>query len=142
MLWTEPGLDECFALLSVRAQQEIHRYYQPNVDLTEDDFEACRQAIYRTDPQLTHQAGKHFHLLESTFIHLSRNCGASGQQIRQAVTCATHKQYKAKHPDSKISLSFIANPEPDAQKLARAFIQLATDGTRQMKANESVDRTS
>ena len=125
MLWTEPGLDELFALLPVQAQWEIHKYYQPDADLTAADFEVNHLGLNQIQPQLAHLAGRHFHMLESAFIQLSRNYGADSQQIRKAVGQDIHRQYVTKHPDSKVSISVIANPEPDAQKLARALLSLA-----------------
>lgn len=136
MIWTDPGLQGLFGPLTVEVQWQLHEYYQPSLDLDEASLTRLRTELDQPKPSLAHQAGKHFKLLESTFIRLSREYGATSQQIRRAVSNVTHQQYKSKHPNSKVSLSAIANPDPDARRLARAFIALAIHQAVQEKPED------
>jgi hypothetical protein len=129
MIWTEPGLSSLFALLPLQAQWDLHDYYQPDQELDEAAFNQSRAELDRSRPYLIHQAGKHFRVLESTFVKLSRDYGVDPEQMSRAINYATHQQARSRDPHSKVTLSFVAKPL-NPRKLARVFIQLALHQAR------------
>ena len=92
-----------FSLLSPIAQLELHRFYLPTVDIEEHELASYGQYINAREPSLAHTAGKHFALLTRHARHASMTISSSGT----------------------MSVRSILKPEPDVQKLARAFMKLA-----------------
>jgi len=132
MLWREPGLDRLFSLLDTPAQWQLHDYYQPDQDLDEVEFNQLRRAVDRKDPARRHVVGRHFRLLEESFVAASRAFGADQDQMQSAIAAATvakqppgvrrFRQSETSH--RKVQITTIAEPL-DTRKVARGFLSLA-----------------
>ncbi len=110
-MWsTHPQL---FSLLSPTAQLELHRFFLPTVDFEEHELASYRDYINKLEPSLAHKAGKHF-----------KEFTTPRPEVREIIT------------NSKTSkLRPIMRPEPDLQKLARAFVDLAEHQLRSDDCN-------
>jgi hypothetical protein len=94
---------QLFSLLSSTAQLELHRFFLPTVDIQEHELASYRDYINEREPSLAHKAGKHF------------------------------KEFTRPRPEVEeiimrgkpVVVRPIMKPEPDLQKLARAFVNLA-----------------
>jgi hypothetical protein len=94
---------QLFSLLSPTAQLELHRFFLPTVDIEEHELASYRDYINKIEPSLAHKAGKHF-----------KEFTKPRPEVAEIIT--------RKKP---VVVRPIMNPEPDLQKLARAFIQAA-----------------
>ena len=94
---------QLFSLLSPTAQLELHRFFLPTVDIQEHELASYRDYINKHEPSLAHKAGKHF-----------KEFTRPRPEVAEIIT---RKKQVVVRP--------IMNPEPDLQKLARAFIQVA-----------------
>lgn len=92
-----------FSLLSPTAQLELHRFFLPTVDIQEDELASYRDYINKLEPSLAHKAGKHF-----------KEFTRPSPEVAEIIT-----------KSRKFELRPIMKPEPDLQKLARAFVRLA-----------------
>lgn len=89
--WLE--FPKLYVLLPLEAQWQVHEFYQPSQEFTQDELTAHIKALSETKPALVHQVGKHFRLLETVFTVISeqlditkedgyRMLGAAVQQIK------------------------------------------------------------
>jgi hypothetical protein len=102
-MWsTHPQL---FSLLSPTAQLELHCFFLPTVDIEEHELASYRDYINKVEPSLAHKAGKHF-----------KDFTRPRPEVAEIIS-------KSKN----FELRPIMKPEPDLQKLARAFVKRAED---------------
>ena len=94
---------QLFSLLSPTAQLELHRFFLPTVDIEEHELASYRAYINKLEPSLAHKAGKHF-----------REFTGPRPEVAEIIT--------RKKP---VVVRPIMKPEPDLQKLARTFVNLA-----------------
>ena len=100
-MWdTHPQL---FSLLSPTSQLELHRFFLPTVDIEEYELASYRDYINKREPSLAHKAGKHF-----------KEFTRPRPEVKEIIT--RRKQ---------VVVRSIMKPEPDLQKLAKAFVRLA-----------------
>ena len=99
---THPQL---FSLLSPTAQLELHCFFLPTVDIEEHELASYRDYINKVEPSLAHKAGKHF-----------KDFTRPRPEVAEIIS-------KSKN----FELRPIMKPEPDLQKLARAFVKRAED---------------
>jgi hypothetical protein len=99
---------QLFSLLSSTAQLELHRFFLPTVDIEEHELASYRAYINKLEPSLAHKAGKHF-----------KEFTTPRPEVAKIIT-------KSKN----FELRPIMKPEPDLQKLARAFIAVAKSRTK------------
>jgi hypothetical protein len=94
---------QLFSLLSPTAQLELHRFFLPTVDIEEHELASYRDYITKFEPSLTHKAGKHF-----------KEFTRPRPEVAKIITRS-----------KQVVVRPIMKPEPDLQKLARAFSKLA-----------------
>jgi hypothetical protein len=90
-------------LLSPTAQLELHRFFLPTVDIEEHELVSYRDYVNKVEPSLAHKAGKHF-----------KQFTRPRPEVAEIITKSKNFVVKP-----------IIKPEPDLQKLARAFVQAA-----------------
>jgi len=104
-----------FSYLSSREQWDLHGYYLPYKDLTDEELLAHRLTITKERPAIPAQAGKAFaNLIEGRQTGVMRSFDG--------------KRW--------ISVRAIVKPEIDLKQLSRALLQLAIDQARDQQAKE------
>ncbi len=104
-----------FALVCGADQWDVHRFFAPTVDLTDQELRAHRIKVSTADPSLPSRASKlarKMHRFHNAAKHLPK------EAYRPAV-------FKHSSQGSPISVRAIMNPEPNYRLLAKAFISLA-----------------
>jgi len=99
---------QLFGLLSPTAQLELHRFFLPTVDIQEHELASYRDYINKREPSLAHKAGKHF-----------KEFTKPSPEAAEIITRS-----------KSFELRPIMKPEPDLQKLARAFIAVVKNRTK------------
>lgn len=94
---------QLFSLLSATAQLELHRFFLPTVDIEEHELASYRDYINKREPSLAHKAGKHF-----------KEFTRPRPEVAEIITGSKNFEVRP-----------IMKPEPDLQKLARAFVKAA-----------------
>ena len=85
------------------AQLELHRFFLPTVDIQEHELASYRDYINKREPSLAHKAGKHF-----------KEFTRPRPEVAKIIT--------RKKP---VVVRPIMKPEPDLQRLTRAFVRFA-----------------
>lgn len=127
-IWTSP-YQKLFGVLSVNDQWDIHAYFQPNKDWTDEERLNHRLKISKEQPTLPAIASKHLLKLNQIYASaLIYSKGDSGQ------FSAYLTQYiPASKPDKRgrrLHIFPVARPEPDLDKLAQALIDIAIQETQ------------
>lgn len=99
-----------YARLSPRHQWELHAYYQPDKELTDEQLLEHRIKITKEQSSLPARAGKHYD-------HLASSQGS--EQDRRAKP--------AKPGERQIRVWSVVRPEPDLRVFAKALVGLAAD---------------
>lgn len=107
--WAWLNEQGAYAYLSHNAQRQIHDYYQPSKELTDDELIAHRRQISERQPNLPAAAGK-----------------AARQLFYIAKTQRQPPPIPRSHPDPReITVRAVVRPEIDLKQLSRALIELA-----------------
>jgi hypothetical protein len=106
-----------YAELPAHAQWDLHAYYQPSKDLTREMLLKHRRTVAKERPELAAGADRAFKAL----------CLVEQNELEVARQRAANPAPPAKIPKSQrtIRVRGLVHPEPDAQKLAFALIELA-----------------
>ncbi len=100
-----------FGCLTVSQQWDLHAYFVPSKDVTDEELLEHRQVTTKEQPSLPHQAGKAFAALTG----------------RGPQTYAPDVSGPGPH---RLHVSAVANPELDTDALARALLQLVRERQR------------
>lgn len=104
-----------YGCLSASEQWILHKYYQPSKSLTSLDLLEHRSGLDKQEPSLGSRAGKQYAKVYAEHVR---------QQSR--MEAVPHgKPQRLRPEDRHLTLRAVAHPEPDLQKLSRAFIGLA-----------------
>lgn len=119
----------CFGCLSVQDQWEVHRYYQPSVEISDLKLLEIRKKLDAEQPSLGSRVGK---------LYVRICCAHLGDLRRRelrALTAANPPSKPAKRKNGmrsrllqserRLSVVSVANPELDVHKLARAVMLIA-----------------
>jgi hypothetical protein len=107
-----------FAELSPREQRLLHDFFKPDKDWSDLELLQHRDAITAQRPSLPHQAGRALNRFWETTANLA------ARRVRAARVPAAPAR-RVRQQDRHIVVKSLVRPEIDAQKLARAFINLA-----------------
>jgi hypothetical protein len=122
-MWLE--CDELYSILEVNQQWEVHRFYQPSKELTDEELVAHRKATTKAEPRLPAIAGRHFALLYQSFRVAYAYAEGDEMRFRSAISQMSRQRPSHMTGKRQIWIRAVANPEPDLQKLASALIDLA-----------------
>ena len=109
--------------LNFKDQCTLHEYYEPSMDLTDDQAITYRQAVTAKWPSLPHRAGKAY--AEFTKV-IARLEAAPPQQKRPPGRRRTNKSYA-------IRTEGLVRPDVDFDKLARVLLDIARDQAEKKK---------
>jgi hypothetical protein len=122
-MWLE--CDELYSILEVNQQWEVHRFYQPSKELSEEELIAHRKAITKEQPGLPAVAGRHFALLYQSFRVAYAYADGDEMRFRSAISQMSRQRPPHQTGKRQVWVRAVANPEPDLAKLASALIDLA-----------------
>ncbi|MDQ1131135.1 hypothetical protein [Microbacterium sp. SORGH_AS_0888] len=113
-------------LLSPKARWELHRFYAPSRDLTDDEFLAHMKQVLASEPSLAQRVGKHYRLI---FTVYKRYADQVGKTNFSAIEAGIRRDYARKNWDPsekrRIMIMPLVNPDIDYEKLARALLEQA-----------------
>lgn len=102
----------------------LHKYYEPSVDLTEDQSIASRQAVTAKWPSLPQRAGKAY----AEFVRVIAQLEAAPPRAKRIPgRRRTNKSYV-------IRTEGLVRPDVDFDKLARVLLAIARDEAEKKKA--------
>jgi hypothetical protein len=108
-----------FAELSPTEQRVLHDFFVPARELSDLQLLQYRDAVTTALPSLPHQAGRALSRFWETTTHVGMK--------RVARAKAPTGGRKVKQADRHLVVKPLVRPEIDAQKMARAYINLAYD---------------
>jgi hypothetical protein len=136
-LWCNRDLRIFYLLLSYKAQQELTDFYQPNEELTEEQFYSHLANIDKEPSDIFHTAGKYFKYLEQEYLAITEFCNNDQDMIKQVVfsriiqrrdiKSAAISANRTKKGQSAMSGTYILptyKSEIDIDKLGDTFIKL------------------
>lgn len=102
------------------AQQEVHVFYRPAVELTAGELSAHRQAVTTREQSLPNRAGKHYRRIRA---HYYRGLGRSmARTATQRVVGAPASLGRKSSSPMNVVIHTIAQPEPDLDHLLLAAL--------------------
>ena len=134
-LWCNRDLRIFYLLLSYKAQQELVDFYQPNEELTEDQFRSYLVNIGKESSDLIHTTGKYFKHLEKEYLAITEFCNNDQDRIKQAVfqriiqrqdikSAAMNINRERRSGTSNAHILPTYNAKVDIDKLGNTFIKL------------------
>jgi len=109
--------DSIFSVLTMQDQWDIHRYFQLTKALTDDKLRIHRKSVCKTDASLPARTAKNVKFMER--LDQLATAKAKGNEI------VYNKIIGRFNPNPGSPIRSVARPEPDYEKLAKAFIALA-----------------
>jgi len=126
-------------VLPAHLQRDIHKFYQPDHPLTDDDLIEHRSAVSKSDPNLPQRASRAFLRIQDAFDTAYAAFEVAGQDDR--VFDQTLSRHFPATTNSKriIRVAAIARPEPDYDRLVGTLLdmarrQLAEEGSQEGRA--------
>lgn len=108
-----------FSVLSVHAQQELHRFYQPSEKLTLEEVRAHRGGVRQAEPSLANRAGKHYRRIRELYV------SAVTLGVGRRAVLATRDEVPFPSPSSgqgRARAYVVARPEPDLEAGMNAIL--------------------
>lgn len=112
--------DVLFSVLSVSAQQQLHDFYRPAVELTPQELQAHRKVVTTREPSLPNRAGKHYRRIRTQYRQgLSHSIArtATSQVVSPPILLGAEPS-----PSMKVVVHPIARPEPDLDQIVLAIL--------------------
>lgn len=121
---------QLYALLPLRAQWQVHEFYQPSKELTKDELITHIRQLTKDKPALVHQVGKHVRRMKDVFRFMSKELGIPRSEWDRAIsTPIQHYNPSPAHTTTRdgtrYTIAAVARPEVDVRLLARALLELA-----------------
>jgi hypothetical protein len=117
---------EVIDLLTPKEQWELHRFYVPSRDLTDDEFLDHMKQVSAPEPSLAQRVGKHYRLI---FTVYKRYADQFGKTNFAAIRAGIIRDYARGNRDPsekrQLVITPLVNPDIDYEKLARALLDLA-----------------
>ena len=121
-----------FALLAPAAQWELHRFYGPSLELADEQTLERIHAARRLEPSLPSKAGKHYKIIFDRYKSYADVVGkANVVPIRELLRRDLIQPSGPidiegdRYRSGRVRSYAVMQPEPDVEKLARAFKTLA-----------------
>ena len=126
------NLKSLFAVLSVQRQIDLHAYFAPTKDLTDEERVEHRRAISEEFTDLPARAGRYFASMRDVYDKAVDVCRGNDQLIKPYISSVV-APLKTDKSGRKIGIAAIARPEPALRGFARALVQLAQDNVGEQK---------
>jgi hypothetical protein len=125
--WTD--FQRLYSILPIEQQWQVHAYYQPSKELTDQQLLEHREKVTEERPELPAQAGKAFIRMYRAFRIAFEYADGDQQRFNAALLHLTDSRAKtaAPHGKRRISVTALARPEPDLEVLARALVEMARE---------------
>ena len=110
------------------AQGELHRFYAPDVPLTDEQVLEHIEQAKLDEPSLAQRTGKHYKQVFDAFKFYADQVGKTEWELINALV---HSEYSRDHVDPRkrttITVMPIAKPVPDLRLLSRAILAHAKE---------------
>lgn len=118
---------QLFEVLAPRAYWDLHEYYQPTKDLTDQQLLGHRRWISRRDPSLPQRAGKAYLFLVRSYLIAKRRSRGDLAKFNQALR--KNSRARTVTPDTQnragtIEVTAQFRVEIDYEKLAKALLRV------------------
>lgn len=134
--WHHQG--NLFTILSALHQQQVHAYFVPTKDLTDDQLVAHRRQVTEDQPSLPQAASKLYVIMANAYLDALDQADDDPVKFGQAVTA--HRQPDAatttRTRKGSITVTSLARPEPDEKGVIRVLLDMA----RQTEQKRRQDR--
>lgn len=117
---------ELFAVLPVKQQWEVHRYYQLSHGLSEEQLVDYRKTIEREEASLPQRASKAYAQLDRVFRYAFEVSEGDGAKFRETVNRFTADK-SVGHGKKRLRVGAVVKPEPDLERFSKALVELAKD---------------
>ena len=125
-------IPQFFALLSPTAQWELHRFYGPSLDLTDEQTLARIKAAAVTEPSLPQRVRKHYKVIFTRYKLYADQVGKENfalirELLRRDLAdllTAIELEGKGRRP-RRVVVCPIVRPDPDVEGLGRLVLLLA-----------------
>jgi hypothetical protein len=124
LAWEE--FEQLYSILSPNQQWDLHAYYQPVTDDTEDWLRAHRANISNKRPTLPAKAGKHYARMRA--VH--DQAVAIAHTGASARTAGRGTKTTARVSHRRVTVRSVALPQPDVHRLSQALIALEPQSRR------------
>lgn len=126
-LWSQDS--SLFAELTPMEQWQLHDFFKPDKAWSDLELLQHRDAITKERPSLPHQAGRAL----AKFWETTARLGV--RRVARAKAPAGNK--RVKQGDRRLIAKALVHPEPDLEKLAQAYINLAYDMAKKQVADNA-----
>jgi len=133
MLWRDHR--SIFACVDMRAQWDVHAFYQPSKELSDTELLAHRRAISKERPSLPSTASKHFRRLAAVYFTAKDTANGDPKIFGRLVM--SYSASPPGPPDKKgrrLRLAAVANPEPGLDKIVLAVLSTLDEQARKEAA--------
>jgi hypothetical protein len=122
-LWVRSD-GRAFAVISPIEQWYLHEFFAVTITLSADGLREHRQLVTKHDPSLPHRAGRALKKLNERLAVEAEQSEATS--VVAGIQAPWRRTY-CKNTDRVIRVKSVVHPEPDAEKLARALLDLASE---------------
>jgi hypothetical protein len=126
-------IPQFFSLLSPSAQSDLHRFYGPSLELTDEQVLARIKHAGQQDPSLRNRAGKYYKVIFDRYKHYADQVGKENFNVIRFLL--THdlphltrdpiKPVETGRRKRQVSVQVLMRPEIDVKKFSRALLALA-----------------
>lgn len=118
--WLE--FDHLYSVLPMRQQWDLHAFYVPDKDLSDEQLLEHRGEITEQRPSLPASSGRSFEILNDAFRRAFEWAEGDDLRFRQAVGNLSRQATTKSTGKRQIRIRVVVRPEIDLQKLARALL--------------------
>jgi len=126
-----------FTRLSYNEQIELHNFYQPSKDWTDEEAINHRKLISQRQPSLPNRVGKHFVRIDQHAKALQDYL--ANRTAQPVLVTATPSRAKGTR---NIRVQGLARPEPDLMRLAVALLEVARDMQAEQDREEKQEKVA
>ena len=123
-----------YSYLTSNEQWQLHDYYRPSEDLSEDQLITHRAEITKARPALPHQAARALEKLDAA----AANWALKAVRPREPALSPARRKGSGRRKHNLVIRS-IVRPKIDIKKLSRAIILLAEDMAREERGAKAAD---
>lgn len=130
-VWLDPHRTPLI-ILTPNEQWDIHAYFQPSRELSDEELISHRKQLLINQPGLPARAGKVFNKMVRVIDSAREKANGDPKLTMHYIHDAAHRSTVVDKRGRKHHTYAIVKPEPDLDKLAQALLGLA----RQMQREE------
>jgi|SRR5579862_3286096 len=124
-IWNS-NLKSLYSLHSLWRQWDLHAYFAPSKDWTDEERIEHRILVTKDFPDLPARAGRYFSAMRQLYDEAAKACKCNEHLIQPYISDVV-APLKIDKSGRSIGIAGIARAEPDLRGFAKALIQLAQD---------------